>query len=234
MKIARPVFHYFNDPQSLHEALAIRVADDLDEAIDLKGFATLMLSGGNTPKPFLAKLACEPIQWGKVRIGLVDERWVDPASAKSNEQLIRSTLLQGAAAKAAFYGMYTPDLTPEAAASSLQEQIRSEFIPFDVVVLGMGSDGHTASLFPSRPELAELLRPDSEVLCGVAEAPTEPATRLTLSLSAIASAAHCYLHIEGSEKLNVYQNALSGDDFTAMPIRALIAACNGRFETFYA
>lgn len=233
MKIIRPKLHHFDTPEMLHESLALRVADDLHDAIDQKGYATLMLSGGNTPKPFLSRLSQEPVQWEKVRIGLVDERWVEPTSLQSNEQLVNASLLQGEAKKADFVPIYRSDLSPEASVEVLDGLLRSKLFPFDVVILGMGSDGHTASLFPNRPELASLLKSDSKQLCGVAEAPAEPKTRMTLSLAAIASCTHCYLHIEGEQKYSVYQEALSGEELEAMPIRAAISACGSSFETYY-
>lgn len=233
MKTAKPLLHTYDTPAQLHDALALRVADDLAEAIDQKGFATLMLSGGNTPRPFLQKLAAEPILWEKVRISLVDERWVDPASEKSNEKMVRSTLLQSGAKKASFYGMHD-DIPNHKALQDFNALLRSKLYPFDVVILGLGTDGHTASLFPNRPELAALLDLSSERLCGFCEAPVEPKERMTLSLAAIASAAHCYLHIEGSEKLAVYRKALEGSDPAAMPIRAVFNACGEAVETFYA
>jgi 6-phosphogluconolactonase len=171
--------------------------------------------------------------WEKVRISLVDERWVDTTLDTSNEKMVRATLLQSGAKAATFYGMHD-DSPKHKALLDFNALLKSKLHPFDVVVLGMGSDGHTASLFPKRPELSTLLDMKSEQLCGYCEAPVEPKERMTLTLPAIASAAHCYLHIEGNEKLDVYHTALDGDDVTQMPVRAVFNACGEAMETFYA
>jgi len=231
MKSTDTVFHLLDSPASLHAALAYRVARDLTSAIAQKGWASLMLSGGSTPRPFLAQLATENVAWEQVKIGLVDERWVDPDSGQSNENLVRTELLANGAGAAAFFGMYRQGEGPEEACASVDERYRSELFPFDVVVLGMGGDGHTASLFPHRPELEHLL--NDPVICGAAEAPVNPAARMSLSLHAIASAAHCYLHIEGGEKLAVYEAALEGDDVAEMPVRAVLSHPQITLEVYY-
>ena len=231
MKGTETVFHLLDSQATLCATLAHRVAQDLTEAIAEKGSASLMLSGGNTPRPFLARLATENVEWSKVKIGLVDERWVVPNSIKSNENLVRRELLDKGAGEAAFFGMYRDGLSPDAACSSVEEIYRRELFPFDVVVLGMGGDGHTASLFPGRPELAQLL--NDPVICGVAEAPVDPAVRMSLSLYAIAAAAHCYLHIEGGEKLAVYEAAFDGGDAVQMPVRAVLNHPDIALDVYY-
>jgi len=231
MKSSETLFHLYDSPITLHKALAYRVARDLEAAIVQKGSASLMLSGGNTPRPFLAQLAKESVAWENVTIGLVDERWVDPTSGLSNENLVRTELLMKGAEAATFVGMYRAGETVEAACPAVEEAYRS-FFPFDVVMLGMGGDGHTASLFPRRPELERLLSTDA--LCGAAEAPAEPKTRMSLTLHAIAAAAHCYLHIEGGGKLAVYEEALEGEGgVSAMPIRAVLNHSGIALEVFY-
>lgn len=231
MKSSETIFHLYDSPETLHKALAFRVARDLEAAIAAKGSASLMLSGGNTPRPFLARLAKEPIAWENVNVGLVDERWIDPASGQSNENLVRTELLEPGAEGAHFFGMYRDGMDVEAACGEVEASYRT-FFPFDVVVLGMGGDGHTASLFPGRPELETLLK--TETLCGAAEAPVEPKTRMSLSLHAISASAHCYLHIEGGGKLAVYEEALDGDgDVRKMPVRAVLNHPDVALEVFY-
>ncbi len=233
MKTAKPRLHTFETPEALHEALAIKVADDLAEAIEQKGYATLMVSGGNTPRPFFKKLSTEPVLWDKVRISLVDERWVSPDSDESNEQLVRTTLLTSDAKQATFYGMFHEG-EDDQAQKRFNALLSDTLSPLDVVILGMGTDGHTASLFPKRPELTTLMDMSAGDLCGFCEAPSSPHKRFTLSLNAIASASHCYLHIEGEQKMAVYQKALDGDDIMQMPIRAVMQTCQTTLETFYA
>jgi 6-phosphogluconolactonase len=232
MKSSDIAFHVYDSLQTLHSTFAHRVAGDLEKAIAKQGRASLMLSGGNTPRPFLVQLAKEPLAWERVTVGLVDERWIDPESGASNENLVRTELLCKGAEAATFLPMYRDGMGPEEACVEVERQYR-EYFPFDVVVLGMGTDGHTASLFPNRPELDTLL--ETEAICGLCEAPVEPKTRMTLTLHAIARAAHCYLHIEGGAKLAVYEAALEGgDDPRAMPIRAVLNHPDIDLEVFYA
>jgi len=232
MKSTDTVFHVYDSIGTLHKALAYRVARNLEEAVAAKGSASLLLSGGNTPRPFLAQLAEEHVDWSKVRIGLVDERWVAPESGQSNENLVRTELMARGAEAAAFFGMYREGVSADEACPEVEAVYRQELFPFDVVVLGMGGDGHTASLFPHRPELETLL--NGPQLCGAAEAPSEPKSRMSLSLNAIASAAHCYLHIEGAPKLAVYEAARTGNDVAEMPVRAVLEHPEIRLEVFYA
>jgi len=230
MMMTTPVFHRFKNASELHLVLAKRVAGDLQEAIRAKGHASLMLSGGNTPKPFLQQLSRQPLAWEKVTIGLVDERWVDPTEATSNEHLVRTHLLRNEAVQAVFIGMKQSMATAADAAETVGT-LYAPHAPFDVIVLGMGNDGHTASLFPHRPELMTLTSSEAP-LCGAAVAPVEPYERMTLSLDAITSSHHCYLHIEGRAKENVYTKALSGDAIDDMPIRAVLK--HGALETYFA
>lgn len=232
MKNSETLFHIYDSLQTLHSTFAYRVARDLEKAIAEKGRASLMLSGGNTPRPFLVQLAKESLAWERVTVGLVDERWVDSESGQSNENLVRTELLCNGADAATFLPMYRDAKRPEEACAEIEASYRAHF-PFDVVVLGMGSDGHTASLFPNRPELETLL--STEAICGICEAPVDPKERVTLTLYAIARAAHCYLHIEGGTKLAVYEAALEGEgDVNAMPVRAALNHPDIDLEVFYA
>lgn len=232
MKSSKITFHIYDSLQTLHSTFAYRVARDLESAIAKKGRASVMLSGGNTPRPFLVQLAQETLAWERVTVGLVDERWIDPESGLSNENLVRTELLANGAEAASFLPMYREGKSAVEACAEVEASYGEHF-PFDVVVLGMGGDGHTASLFPNRSELDSLL--STHALCGVCEAPVEPKERMTLTLHTIASAAHCYLHIEGGEKLAVYEEALEGDgNVHTMPIRAVLKHPDLPLETFYA
>lgn len=233
MKSNAPPFRLFDTPQTLHKALAQAVASDLNAAIAAKGFATLMLSGGNTPRPFLQRLRDESVEWSSVRIGLVDERWVLSDDDASNERMVREALLQGAASEATFSGMFMEGVEAEAACEVVGKKIASELMPFDVVVLGMGTDGHTASLFADHPKLKTGLDPESREVCIAMEPETAPHTRMSLTLFAILGAKNCYLHIEGAHKLAVYNEALDGTDESAMPIRALLHRNDFPLQVFY-
>jgi len=224
----------FASSQELAEALSQRIATDLQAAIDAKGSASLLVSGGSTPKPLFRVLCEKDIDWSRVRIGLVDERWVDPAHEESNERLIRNELLQGRAAAAEFVGMYQEGSSAEEAEVSCSEKIEKELSPFTVVVLGMGGDAHTASLFPDNPKLEEAYRLSNPLYCIAIHPQSAPHTRMSLTLPAILSAEHLYLHIEGEEKQKVLEEALRGEDRFAMPIRAVLQQNQKTVEVYQA
>jgi len=121
----------------------------LREAIKMRGQASLMVSGGRSPKPLYELLSKIDLDWSKVTISLVDERWVEPGQIGSNEDFIRQTLIQNQAAKANFFGLKTRHDFVEAGLETAETRFENLKLPFDICVMGMGSDAHTASWFPS-------------------------------------------------------------------------------------
>jgi len=213
--------HTFKNPTILAEGLALRVAEQLNDAITQQGSATLVVSGGRSPVAFFQSLIKHPVDWSKVTISLADERWVPVEHADSNAGLLKKHLLQGPAAKARFIGLYNVAASLEAAAEQA-DQALAELPPIDVLILGMGDDGHTASLFPNSPNLLEALKPDGTRRCWSMLAPTVPHQRLSMSRSLLASAKHTVLSIQGQAKLNTLSDALGGSDIAALPIRAFL------------
>lgn len=214
----------FVDSEALAEALAGAVARDLRAAIARRGAASLALSGGRTPTRFFAALARQTLPWDKVAVTLVDERWVPPDHARSNEALLRGTLLAGPAAAARFVGLVTAEATPEAGLAEVSARIAGLPRPLDVVVLGMGADGHTASFFPGGDRLAEALDLAGSAMVLPQRAPGAGEPRITLTLPLIAGAGRVYLHIEGAEKAEVLEAALAEGPVEAMPVRAVLWA----------
>ncbi|MCO7566256.1 6-phosphogluconolactonase [Pseudomonas sp. S 311-6] len=213
--------HSLADSATLAETLAGDVAERLRQAIAAKGQACLVLSGGRSPVPFLERLAGEPLDWAKVTVSLADERWVPVAHADSNAGLLARHLFTGEAAKARFVGLYHCADNLEAAAA-LADQALAELPPIDVLVLGMGDDGHTASLFPASPNLAEGLDPAGTRRCLPMLAPSVPRQRLSMSRALLASAGFIALSVQGLGKLATLRAALAGADPTEMPIRAFL------------
>jgi 6-phosphogluconolactonase len=201
----------FENRETLAAGLADRVARALSRAISRKGSATLAVSGGTTPALFLARLSQEPITWEKVTITLVDERQVDETSPRSNARLVRQSLIQNAAAAARFVPLFG-------------NEVKASELELDVVVLGMGEDGHTASFFPNGNNLVSALdmRTTSNLLTMAAPGAGEP--RLTFSLAALMQAKVLCLHIEGAGKQAVLEKAIAGTDVLEMPIRAVLQA----------
>lgn len=218
--IALPVFKSFEHSDELVAALAQRIAKALQESVDTRGKASLVVSGGSTPVPLFHKLRAIAIDWQEVYITLADERWLPADHPDSNERLVREHLLQDKAAKAKFRGLYNIHGTPEAGAAMTSETLSNLPRPFDVVILGMGNDGHTASLFPCAEELEAGLTTDAVCL---AVRPTQaPHPRISLSLSSLLNARQIYLHLSGESKKTVLDEALSSQDVKAMPIRAVL------------
>ncbi len=195
------------------DELATKLAEDvaawLRAAIVAKDFAVLAVSGGSTPKPFFAKLSNLRLDWSKVQITLVDERQVPEDNPRSNAKLVKETLLQNFAAKAQFIPLYE---NPNA----------KNLKTFDVAILGMGNDGHTASFFPGGDHLAEALDLNVEQNILEMNAPGAGEPRLTFSLARLLAATHVCLHIQGADKEAVLETALAGDDAIAMPVRAVV------------
>jgi 6-phosphogluconolactonase len=199
----------FEAREALAETLARDVADELARAIEAKGRATLAVSGGTTPKLFFEKLSMIDIPWSRVSVTLVDERQVPESSERSNARLVRQHLLQNKAAAARFVPLVdNPD---------------AENIPaFDVAVLGMGNDGHTASFFPGGDTLAEAIDAETRKRLIAITAPGAGEPRLTFTLPVLAQAGRLALHIEGAEKKQVLKQALAEGPQEDMPVRAVL------------
>lgn len=213
--------HEFDNPQLLAQALAANVAEQLRTAIATNGIATLVVSGGRSPVAFFQALAAQPLDWSQVVISLADERWVPIEHADSNAGLLQRFLLQGPAAKARLLGLYNVAASLEDAAVAADDAL-AELPPIDVLVLGMGDDGHTASLFPNSPNLSEALQLNSSRRCLPMLAPSVPHQRLTMTRQLLASARLPILSVSGQAKLDTLRAALAGDDLAEMPIRAFL------------
>lgn len=199
----------FEAREALAATLARDVAEELERAIEAKGRATLAVSGGTTPKLFFEKLSEIDIPWARVSVTLVDERQVPETSERSNARLVRTHLLRNRAAAARFVPLVD---NPDA------ERIPS----FDVAVLGMGNDGHTASFFPGGDSLAEAIDADTKKRLIAITAPGAGEPRLTFTLPVLEQAGRLALHIEGAEKKQVLKQALADGPEEDMPVRALL------------
>ncbi|MBJ9976103.1 6-phosphogluconolactonase [Pseudomonas sp. S75] len=213
--------HESTDSKRLAATLAADVAERLRAALAEKGRACLVVSGGRSPVVFLEQLSAQVLDWSQVTVSLADERWVPVEHADSNAGLLARHLLKGPAAKARLLGLYQRAETLEAAAQAA-DQALADLPPIDVLVLGMGDDGHTASLFPGSPNLAEGLDPESTRRCLAMLAPSVPHQRLSMSRALLSSAAFTALSVQGPGKLAALRAALAADDATQMPIRAFL------------
>lgn len=221
MNAALPATRY-PDPATLSRALSNRIAADLSQAIAARGRASLVVSGGRSPLPLFESLRTRPLDWRRVAVALVDERWVDPHDAASNEKLVRDVLLRECAADARFTGLKNAATTPQAGAAAAWRAFDDVPRPFDVVVLGMGDDGHTASLFPDSPGLAAGLDATATPGCLAMTAPTAPEARLTLNLAALLDSRRIVILITGESKWRTYLAANEPGATERMPVRAVL------------
>ncbi len=202
--------------------LAADVAARLQGAIRQRGIAFLAVSGGSTVKTLFPLLANTPIEWEHVRIGLVDDRWVDDSSPDSNERLVRELLLQNQAAKAQFVPMKTAHATPEAGVAQRNQDYAALPWPCDVMMLGMGEDAHTASLFPCSDELGRALSTNDVVVA--VNPKTAPYARMSLSLASVINSRYIVVLTCGASKRAVLEKALGDGPVADMPIRGALRA----------
>ena len=215
-------FTAFDTREGLAQWLAETVASALRKSISRRETASLAVSGGSTPKLFFQHLSRQVLDWDKVTVTLVDERWVPGNSDRSNARLVAIELLQRDAARASFLPLYRPELTPETI-GEIEDEI-SPLLPFSAVVLGMGADGHTASFFPGGKNLEAAVKPDTQRLVIGTEAEGAGEPRVTLTLPPLVNAENTFLHIEGQQKRDVLEEASGAGDPAAMPIRFVLAA----------
>lgn len=212
----------FNSRHHLDQALADNVSQILQSAIALKGKASIAVSGGSTPKGFFTVLSNKDIDWKKVTITLADERWVDINSDASNTRLVHENLLQNKAAVAKFFHLKQGDNLCEETLADLNIAADNLLLPLDVVILGMGEDGHTASLFPCSEQIQSGLDISNQSSLMKVEPKTAPHQRITFSFAALRQSKNIFLHLCGDSKKQVLNKALSDDDFFEMPIRAFL------------
>jgi 6-phosphogluconolactonase len=215
--------HSFTNSRAQAAALAERVAERLRAALTERQQALLAVSGGSTPKAFFERLSREPLDWAKVQVTLVDERWVPDSDERSNARLVKTHLLQHAAAGARFVPLYTGDPTPEAGLAKAEAHIDALPRPFDVVVLGMGEDGHTASFFPGGNHLAEALDLKGSAHVLPMQAPDAGEPRITLTLATLLETRALYLLICGDKKRDMLADATQGLGAARdYPVRAVL------------
>jgi len=215
--------YHFVDAGTLAKALAARIADDLRTAIAQTHTATLAVSGGTTPQRFLEALRQQPLEWSRLTITLADERWVPRTNPRSNERMVRATLLRDQAAQAGFVPLYADAPTPEAGLATVAASVGTLALPFAAVVLGLGDDGHCASLFADGDHIAQALDPTGVERVLPMRSPSAAEARITLTLPALIATRRLYLHIQGADKLQVLRRVLAGEGaLQYSPLRAIL------------
>lgn len=214
--------HAFASAQEAALALATAVAAQLDTALKARPWASLVVSGGRSPIGFFHALRGMPLDWARVRVSLADERWLPPQHPDSNAYLVAEHLLQGAAAAAQFVPLWNGAETPAQAAAERQQALTTLPRPFDAVVLGMGEDGHTASLFPGAVGVEAALDPAGTDTLVAIDPPDAPYPRLSLTLAALLDSRQLYLPLSGDRKQAVYRQALGECRPLALPVAAVL------------
>ncbi|SAK96505.1 6-phosphogluconolactonase [Caballeronia pedi] len=213
----------FDDPRAHSDALAQAVGDALKASLAARGaasadangqaaHATLAVSGGTSPKPFLQTLSHAPLDWAHIDVTLVDDRWVPETDPASNAQLVRDTLLQNAGAAAYFLPLVDTGKPLETHIAELNADARRR-LP-DVAVLGMGEDGHTASIFADAPEWDFAISTPQRFIS--VHPGAAPHARVSLSMSALKQIGQVYLFIAGQKKLDVLNAALAAPQKNAI------------------
>ena len=195
--------------------------------------ASLALAGGTTPGPLYEALSNLPLKWEKVSVTLTDERWVHPEDPASNEWLIRDLLLKRRAANATFYGFKTNHAKATGGAAIAEKRI-APIMPFDMCLLGMGPDGHIASLIPGAEGYDAAVDPaNTKKVAGIfAEGAAGSPDRMTLTVSGILSSRRIVLLFMGQDKLNIYNEAKEGRG--SSPVRELLAQKKIPVHAFWA
>jgi 6-phosphogluconolactonase len=209
----------YPDREFLMLGLANTIAGQLADFLRREGKATLSVPGGTTPGPIFDTLSGVDIDWANVAVVLNDERWVPESSDRSNTRLVRERLIRGRAAQARLVPLYAPAEEPEAMLAALEDGLKPH-LPISVLLLGMGADMHTASLFPGADRLEEALSPNAPILLPMrAEAAGEP--RITLTAPVLREAFNIHILITGNEKRAALERAMTLTPMEA-PVRAVL------------
>ena len=215
----------FASSETLAKQLADSLAKRIREAIEARGRVCIAVSGGSTPVRFFQELSKRELDWSKVLITLVDERWVDETDPASNARLVREHLLQNHAAKAYFLPLKNKSANPVDGFMECENKLHEQITRLDFEVLGMGNDGHTASWFPHSEALANCLNEGGGAWCSpVLDEPSDM-PRMTLTWALLAKCRHLYLHFEGAQKNAVFEQATAAaesQNIQAMPVRTLL------------
>jgi 6-phosphogluconolactonase len=228
------ILRAFESATTAAAGLAEQVAMVLQLGLSLRDEASLALPGGRTPVPLFHALREVALDWARVLVTLTDERCVPTEDAASNAALLRDHLFAGRAVTARFVSLYDGGVEGDAAASRAWERLRIVPRPFDAVVLGMGEDGHFASLFAGNAGLAAALDAGAAPACVAMRAPVVPHERISMNLAALLQARRVFLFATGMAKRELLMAASRRDGGAKWPVAALLAQRRPMVEVFWA
>ena len=209
-----------NSAESLDIDLSHRIGQLLTQSIAENGCTSIAVSGGRSPIGLFEELSKINLDWSKVELTLVDERWVEAKNKDSNELLVRKHLIKNKATQIKFFPIKNSAKSAEEGQILHEQVLRQVKLPFDAIVLGMGDDGHTASLFPCCKELTQAMDPNNKQKCIVTKPKNAPYERISLTFSTIIKAKQLILHLSGSSKLQTLEFAMTLRDAKKMLIYA--------------
>lgn len=211
----------FSDRDAWRDALVERVRSGVADGVASRGEVSIAISGGSTPAPVYHRLNRLGLPWGRLHVTLADERWVPPEHAASNQRLVMETLFAGVPeSQRKFCPLWREGRSANDAASIVARDLQQLPQPFELVLLGLGNDGHTASLFPNQDETIRGMRDDC--LCVSNRAPVDPHERISLGLGALGNAQEILITITGAEKLEVFERARQPGPAIDLPVRAVL------------
>jgi len=206
----------YSNPNQLAKGLCKKVEDQLSTSIKKNNRAVLVLSGGHTPNLYLPKLFSSQLIWEKIHITFSDERWVPPQHVDSNEGLIKKHLPKIISKKVNITSLWENQKNPSLVIDNINKRLSLLPSPYDVAILGMGEDGHFASLFPN---MGETRNSSSHCLCTF---DIDKKPRISLSPKSLLSIKHIHLCVIGKEKMNTFKRAMMTGNIDSMPIRLLL------------
>ncbi|GAA6175343.1 6-phosphogluconolactonase [Sulfitobacter pacificus] len=210
----------YADREMLAMSVANVLAGELRKSLAVQDHVTFALPGGTTPGPIFEMLSAVELEWSRVRVMLTDERWVDEENAHSNTRLVKNTLLTGVAAEAEFISFYRDGLSAADGAAEVAPTLAEHF-PLSLLLLGMGADMHTASLFPNGEGVGKAMASDAPLLCAVQPA-DQDMVRVTLPLHVLNGSMSTHVVIFGDDKRAAVERAQSLPPEEA-PIGAVLA-----------
>jgi 6-phosphogluconolactonase len=211
----------FSCPSELHTSLTTYITTLLKQAIEERGQASLVVPGGSTPITLFNQLSTAPLPWSKVLVTLSDERWVDENHPDSNAKMVKEQLLINQASKAHFLPLNLSHTSADEAALASNKQLSSQ-PTFDITLLGMGSDGHFASLFPDSQALKSGLDPTNPTSSIAVTPPHSDHSRISMTLTRLLDSRELILFFRGQTKHDVFIEAKQTEDIYLLPIAAII------------
>jgi 6-phosphogluconolactonase len=208
--------HYFNTMSALANALTQSATAILRATLDKNDKASLAIPGGRTPSAYLPRLGQQNLPWQRIFVTISDERWVDTTQEDSNERLIREYFLQYTQTPPHFISLKTTHTHPDQAIENINVRLSKLPLPFNLIILGLGEDGHIASLFPGMT-----LDPDATDLCQAALPPAAPSSRISLSFRTLIDSDRIILAITGAKKRKLLDQLVESPD-PNIPLAKLI------------